>query len=375
MKTPALFYASVLFLFAGNAIAAPTVQDFQSSQQTDYVLTKHGGGPAAVLENGDMKLLYTTGQLNSLGFDRTAEGMYGKITAQWDFSILAGADGFGFILLNTADYGTSGACPAVAGEEPTLAGSFAVGFDVYCKDYSGNLGEHEVSLHWDGMERANRFSEFDFRGGQMRRAVLEVDYVVGGAEITLSLDGNYVYDHFFMEEMTPYESRVAVIGRTGGVSTVLYLDNLNVTFEEPCQAAEVPTEVTVFDAEQMWPGQGWAYRTVALPDDGTIYERVIMEVSLNQPPEGWDPWDRIMAIYATDDNGTRFEVARYITPYSKEWTWWMDVTDFQSILKGSRPFSLWLQHWAWNTGGFLVTANTTTLQKLKRFRRPVDNSF
>ena len=74
-------------------------------------------------------------QFGIIAFDRSATGVFNSVVATFDFRITppAGAmpaDGLGFALLDTAAYGTSGAGPYFA-EEPNLANSIGVGFDVY----------------------------------------------------------------------------------------------------------------------------------------------------------------------------------------------------------------------------------------------------
>jgi hypothetical protein len=209
-----------------------TSADFDSTG-TPNVITQYGSLPGASIQNLNatsnyLRLLNNVGnEQNVIAFDRTAAGSYGRITASFDFRMDAGADGFGFALLNTGNYETTGAGPGIgAWEEPNLTNSFGAGFDVYD-------GIHEVSLHWNGATAANANSLFDYRTGStgaFNNAVMSVDFVRDGAYVSLSVGGTAVYTDQFIAGMTPYEARLAIGGRTGGAFTTLDVDNINVQY-------------------------------------------------------------------------------------------------------------------------------------------------
>jgi len=154
-----LFCVMAGSVFFGSVTAA-TIQDFQGGAgQTSYTLTQYGAAPSASIVSDSLRMLSTSSQNNVIAFNQTDTGLYRRVVAEWDFSIVSGADGFGFALLNDTTYGTTGAGPVI-GEEPSLTGSFAAGFDIYCPDDYQKLGSHEISLHFDGVERANKWSSF-----------------------------------------------------------------------------------------------------------------------------------------------------------------------------------------------------------------------
>ena len=353
-------FATMAFVLCGGAYGA-TLQDFQGGAgQTPYTLTRYGGTPAAEIVGGTLRMVNTTSQNNVIAFARTDAGLYGRIVAEWDLNVVPGADGLGFALLNTARYGVSGAGPAI-GEEPSLEASFAVGFDIYCPDDYQRLGSHEISLHWDGVERANKWSHFDYRMGTFNRVRVVVVYVAGGAEITVSVGGQTVYDAFFMAGMTPCDSRVAFGARTGGLKTTLAIDNVNVAYEQPTAAPAAPTSVRTFNQTLMNGGRRDIAQTFSFPETDTVYERVVLRLTVEQPSGGWDPWDRMMAIYVWDaGNQNRYEIARFMTPYSKAGTWWIDVTDYQSLFRGNRQMGMWLDSWVGGDSppvGYLITTD------------------
>jgi len=213
-----------------------TVQDFEGGGSA-YQVNSYGSTPHPAIRNdagpeGNYLRLVNPagGQDNVVALDRTAEGKYGRITASFDMRITSGADGAAFALMNTADYGTTGAGPASAPfpggdgwEEANLRNSFAVGFDIH-----NNI--HEVSLHWAEALRANANSTFDYRNAGFNTVDVTLDFVSGGAYVDLSIAGTPVYTNQWIAGITPYEARVALGGRTGGITCTLDVDDLNVEY-------------------------------------------------------------------------------------------------------------------------------------------------
>lgn len=93
---------------------------------------------------------------------------------------------------------------------------------------------------------------------------------------------------------------------------------------------------------------------VVMPDSSLKYEKVLMHYSLNQPPGGWDPWDRIgyVRVYTATDS---FEIGRIMTPYSKACSWTVDVTDFRSLLTGNVHLNSYILFYATGPQGYLVS--------------------
>lgn len=94
--------------------------------------------------------------------------------------------------------------------------------------------------------------------------------------------------------------------------------------------------------------------TVILPDSSLKYERILLHYGLDQPPGGWDPWDRIGYVRVFTQTDT-FEIARIMTPYSKACSWIIDVTDFRSILTGSVNINSFILFYASTGQGYLVS--------------------
>ncbi|MBM4104146.1 MAG: hypothetical protein FJ263_08880 [Planctomycetes bacterium] len=182
-----------------------------------------------------------------------------------------------------------------------------------------------------------------------------VDFVTGGAEITITVAGVTVYDKYFIAGMTPYGSRVAFGGRTSGTMTTLYLDNISVAYETPTTTPPAPVSFRTFNQKLMNGSFRTVKQTFSFPAAAVIYERVILKLTLAKPADGWDPWDRMMGIYMWN-SGNRYEIARFMTPYSKAGSWWIDVTDYQGLLTGSQQMEMWLDSWV-SPNGYLITTD------------------
>jgi hypothetical protein len=335
--------------FVIDLAAAATMQDFQGGAgKTPYTLTQYQNAPPAAVVNGALLMVNAYSQNNVIAFERTDPGLYTRIEAEWDMSIVAGADGLGFALLDTSVYGTSGAGPAID-EEPSLPSAFAVGFDIYCPDDYQRKGSHEISLHFDGIERANRWSSFDYRGGAFNRVRVVVDFVTGGADITVSVAGHVIYDRYFLADMKPFDCRAAFGARTGGLKTTLSIDNIDIAWQNPTQAPAAPLSGRVFNRQLMNGSARNVSKIIDFPAGEPAYERVIMKLTVEEPPGGWDPWDRMMGIFIWDQaQQNRYEIGPFMTPYSKAGKWWFDVTDYQTLLRGSRKMEMWLDSWVGN---------------------------
>jgi len=224
---------------AGGPVGANTLfQDFDNYGTTPFALSPNTGSPGPhVLAGGPtgnyLRLIRQTGNLNNqIGFDRVAQGQFGRIEAKWDFNVLSGADGFAFALVNTGWNGTTGTGVATSGgwEEARIANALGLGFDIYVN--AGDPGPYSVNLAWNG-QNVTRTIPYDYRGA-WHTASATIDFVAGGANVTLDLidkatsTPHNIFTNYFIAGVTPYESRVVFGGRTGGATTNLDLDNIEV---------------------------------------------------------------------------------------------------------------------------------------------------
>jgi hypothetical protein len=265
-------------VWACIAQADPTIQTFDGGG-TPYVLTGFGGDPADDTQAGPSgkccRLTQATnGGLNTIGFDRTQVGTVSHVLADFDFRIgdstdgrSHGADGIGFVLLNTGGvfdgagdtYGAVGGVnDPVITEDATLFQSLGIGFDTWHNNPPTDPNDNHVSIwysdapHRDFSETAGNVvfmqaqSLYGFGNYKLHRPTLPdnapfdhanivVDAVPGGANVTVTITpaGGSAFSplsNVFVAGFVPYEMRVAFGARTGGENENHDIDNVNVTF-------------------------------------------------------------------------------------------------------------------------------------------------
>ena len=266
------------------------------------------------------------------------------------------AKGFGLILV---DQSKPKSGDAFSWDEPNMDHSIAIGFDVHNPqptdlepdengrvmgwfDEFGNWydrPQREISVHANGRERLNILSPIEYRTGEWIDVMVQVRFVLGGAHVTVMLDGEVVIDDTLWGvhplTLTP------MAGRAGKGIEHLNLEVVHATvFEEPLPD---PIRVGVFDAEFL----ANAARLKSEVDFSETLEsvgRVIATMTLGEPEVGYDHWDKkgTIGIYIPREDeeveDERFEVFRFITPYRRGWTWYMDVTDLLPLFKDERTF-------------------------------------
>jgi len=95
-------------------------------------------------------------------------------------------------------------------------------------------------------------------------------------------------------------------------------------------------------------------RTLYINENLDDYSQILLNVDLECPTGGCDPWDQPAHVRMRVDDVV-YEIARYITPYGVACgNWTFDITDFKSLLKGSVDFISYIQ--VWGASGWLVDA-------------------
>jgi hypothetical protein len=243
-KVMAVALAALLLAVAPPGWTAGTWQDFDTPG-TNYTLFKHYGSTPASIQSGGpsgnfVRLNYAGvgGSLNTIAFDRTQAGPAQKIIADFDFRMYAGtrADGIGFVLLNTATYGTSGASSVAISEEANAVNSLGIGFDIFNNWEDG--GNNHLSLHYNN----TRLQNFPLDGLMdlwssteiaFDHAHIVADLATGKVSVALTPHGGspiQVINNFAVPGLSPYEARVAFGARTGGSNANHDIDNINVAF-------------------------------------------------------------------------------------------------------------------------------------------------
>lgn len=94
--------------------------------------------------------------------------------------------------------------------------------------------------------------------------------------------------------------------------------------------------------------------TYTLPQFAAAYNQITAYLNVSCPPlsGGCDDWDRLAYVQVKDPSGKWVEILRYITPYGKACSHYVDVTDFASLLQGDVDIRMFID--TWGTGGWQI---------------------
>lgn len=220
--------------------------------------------------------------------------------------------------------------------EPNQNKSFSIGFDLQnpkSEDPFNAFGniygmpEREISLHFDGREIANRLSTIEIKGKEKRFDVM-LERVVGGSAVTVKVDGTAVYDRFFVPRLQIQSGEWLLAG--SGITP----KTLAPTFSGRDKAMQ-STSIRAFDEVLNDASRHRNEATLEFPTElQKSTGRLVATLKLGTTSNGLDPWDRLAHIWLMNEQGEKFEVLRYITPYRKDWEWSLDLTDLLPLLKG-----------------------------------------
>lgn len=357
-----LWFSMVLFWTTAGAAAA------QSSPQAHLSTFGAGSGPA--YSEGIYRLLdgsNTPGQSNAIAFDLVRAGAYEQMALHGKLRVPKGGDGGAFVFLNTTEYGRRGPAPFVKSwVEPNLTKTFAVGIDVHNPptndpfDAWGNyqgLPEREVSLHWDGLEIVKRLAPVEFRG-DIKNFAISVNHVIGGAEITVELAGQKVYDRYFVAGMLPYESRLAIgAGLHHGAMTGFDVLEVEFTKSEPARPRRFPKQFDIFNHVKIYRSAPSHWREVTLPPLGWAFGRVILTLEIHDAGLDWDGWDRNGYLYIVDSQGEKHDIAPFITSFRTPGRWQVDITHFRPWLAGNVKFEIATESGFTSNKGYMMSVS------------------
>jgi len=357
-------FLACLLVFTTSLAAEPRQLSlrFDAPQLSDgLTLSTFGREPGPRLLFGHLRLLDGhRGQRNAVAFDALDDTAYTRLDVACRFRMRRGPEGWSLLLLDLVRYGDRGPPPRQAATEaPNLPGCFAVGIDAYDPptknifDLHGNVygrPQREVSLHWNGRELVRRLSPVEFGDRKFHDLHLALHYVTGGALVTLTLDGIAVYSNYFVPQIAPYPCRLALGGRTDGSptsppGTAVEIDDLSFRTSEPAGLVRRPVHFHALTAGPFYSAHRFETHEVTFPHLPWPVGRIILTLTLGPGPGGYDPWDRSAAVYVWGDDGERYEIMRYITPYRRGYQWQVDVTDYQSLLRGRRKMAASVGTW------------------------------
>lgn len=197
------------------------------------------GGPTGA--GAKLRLAYGTDKThNSIAFDLTDPGSHNLVIADFDFLVrpeTGRADGFGYALLNTTTYSTSGVVPPVGvAEEPNFADSLGIGFDIYQSPDIEEINNNHLSIHYGSRRAEIDLRPFlDIAEGEWIHAQIVMN--AGGESPSVSVILTQcgrppvtVVDQFPIPDLLPYEGRAYFAARSGGLTADQDIDNVHVSF-------------------------------------------------------------------------------------------------------------------------------------------------
>ncbi len=190
----------------------------------------------------------------------------------------------------------------------------------------------------------------------------DVSYQIGSADVvteTLNVEippfETYIYTFSELVDLSGM-TEITITGSTD-------LEGDNNPDNDQITETIVPTlNYMIFDQERHnYGGYGQSHtNTVFMPEDLSGYSEIFLNISLNCPTGGCDPWDQ-PAKLSIKKGAETFELVRYITPFGVacgDWTW--DITDFRSLLTDRVDWVSYVQ--VWGSSGWLVSVELELVQ-------------
>ncbi|MFH2001569.1 MAG: peptide-N-glycosidase F-related protein [Planctomycetota bacterium] len=344
-KTVLLFFLTMTM----NTLTAVS-HEIPAVADRPCTLAQYGEGTGPHVDRGVYRLLDgAKNQANTIGFTREQEGAFRNVDLSCKLRIPEGAEGGFFAFLDTKNYASSGPAPYLPMlEEPGFKNSFALGIDVSDPPNTdwfqgpGNFygrAEREVSLHWNEREIVKRLSEVEFRGSEFIDWIVSVNYVIGGAEITVQIADYKIFDGYFIPSMQPYEFRLAMGARIGERTTEFNVKDLSLTATGRADPKPGPVSFNLFNYVQTTQSEGTFSADVDLPPESWAFGRVIMKIRIHGGSR-WDEWDRCAHVSVGTEDGGELKIVSFITSYKTPCYFEVDVTDFRSLLAGQTRFFL-----------------------------------
>lgn len=364
----------ILPLFAACALASqpqpPLSWHFDSPAEiagypTDTTgdAKKRMGSPK--VENGQLTLLESWSNSSAaIALPIESEELSQHLDLSFTFTMNTGTEGMGFAWIDVDAPNSDGRIPPPmkpedskdpggnpmlekpiwGWEAPNLRHAFSLGLDALDPPNrdpfkgSGNVmdrPQHEISLHWDGLEIIKKTTTTEFRDEKPHHLSLQLDFVTGGATISLKLDDEQVFDTYFIPGMTTYAGRAVFGARNAETAGDVLLDDIEITPSGDANIPIPPTTILALDHVLNDKDHHTNSAEVNLPDNLDPFGRIIATLRLDKPESRFDPWDRTAHIFIENlDGSDRTELIRYITPYHRGFEWAIDVSDLRPLLAG-----------------------------------------
>jgi archaellum component FlaF (FlaF/FlaG flagellin family) len=211
---------------------------------------------------------------------------------------------------------------------------------------SGGASQVKARFKNNGLDPVTSFEvSYTFNGGT---AVSE--------QVNVTLAPGESYLHTFNEAVLSNGSTDALVVN---VSLMDDSNSLNDAQETSFAPLAGPNTLMIFEAVQHnFSAAGQSHVShVSLPENNSAYGTILMNIWVDCPTSGCDPWDQPAKISLVKD-GITYELARFITPYGKACgPWIIDVTSFKSILQGDCDFLSYIQ--VWGASGWMLNVSLT----------------
>ncbi|MFN0128273.1 MAG: lectin-like domain-containing protein [Verrucomicrobiales bacterium] len=226
----------------GFSVLAAVVAQGATNFSTPVTLTQGGAAPGPTLTGGVLTVTTAAnGQNNVAAFDVSDPGARPGASFAFGFRISApvtpSADGFSFMFANTTPHGTSGNVAIPQGEEPNVAGVLGFAFDTWNNDTDpgpDNSDLQQIALHYNGGlvtavdDTRLLGTPLTLDDGALHSVTGFADFA--GGTVSLSVDGQSIFNNVAVPGLTSMESRIAFAGRTGGENELVEITDLNVSF-------------------------------------------------------------------------------------------------------------------------------------------------
>ncbi len=359
-----IFIVLILILLTVGLMAQDRSFTWNFDHEEDnigIILSQYGEKRPPKIDSDALMLLVggvNSNHKNTALFPVITDQVSSNINLSWQMSMIPGAEGCGVALLNTDIFqGDSLDLSFEQWQAPSLEKSFAIGFDINDPPTAAWFGpdgnyynrpQREISLHWDNTEIVKILSPVEFRADPEKEQYIDfelnIEYVLGGAEITLLIDTEAVFDKYFIPEMLPYPVRLALGAQTGERTTNVFIDNIALDFYEIRDPGNSYARINLFSEQPVYVETRDSEHHVRFPKFKSEVGRVILTLTIADLSGGYDPWDEGAGIYLWQDS-VRYEICRFITPYHRGYTWKSDVTDFLPLFQEEKQIDLHVDTW------------------------------
>ncbi len=368
MKIYTMMFFVTLFFVAIQI--EPCISDDKtdpSNEEAPITFTKFSQGSGPSLKEGVFHLLdsnKTENQSNTIGFESEQDQLQKKIEFSCMLKVQKGGDGGGIAFLNCKYYGKRGSCPYLSNWTiPNFKATFAIGIDVHNPpstdlfDKFGNIDgkpQREISLHWNNREIIKKYAKKEFRD-LLTELKVTINHVLGGAEVTLKIGDEIIFDKYFIPGMHPYLSRIGIGASTSKVTTEFDIKNIVFKKSEETKKTRKPMHFQIFNHVMTDNSKISFEKEIELPLPQFGFGRIIMTLQIHPAGKDWDEWDRCGSVEVIDSNGESHNILPFITSYYTPCHWKVDVTHFRKYLEGKTKIKIIAGTKFYKNRGFMMS--------------------